>query len=235
MNGFSLMTDQKNIFNQSFEPLLSTSNNIENNDRTDVDNLVESFLKSLNNNIKNNVGNISCQTLNTWDDNMPQITPNDKIIKQKSSWEQYNEELGLPSSIFPESAKKSKVDLIKIDHIDKYETSKELKYSVYLILQKKHVSDQMIVKVSFVLNKNDVNLEREFFNTTKNNFETKIIIEEIVIIGFMIMKGFGIPKSNREKFYDYDGFTDGKIISEKDVIKQLNDKKIEISKNFISN
>lgn len=230
MNGFVKLSDQKNVFNTINEPLIKVDEpNIE-----EVSQLVDMFIQSLNSIVTNEVGDIAAEKLNSWQDNMQPITPDNSIIKKKASWEEYNEELGLPPTIYPESAIKAKVSLIKIDNINKYETLKELKYCVYLILQKNNVTDQMVVKVSFVIDKSDVDLEREFFDKNKNNCETKIIIEEISIIGFMIRTGFGQPKTQRQKFYDYDGFTDGRTISEKDVIKQLNDKKREIEKNFIA-
>lgn len=230
MNAFGLMCDQKNIFNKTHEPLLK-SDPVENKEITK---LVETFIQALNFNVKNNVGDVATEKLNSWADNMPPITANNNIIKKKASWEQYNEELGLPPSIYPEPATRGKINLVKIDGVNKYETTKELKYTVYLILQKENTTDQMVVKISFVIDKEDVNLEREFFDKNKNNFETKIIIEEISIIGFMITKGVGKPRTQREKFYDYEGFSDGRLISEKDVIKQLNDKRREIEKDFVS-
>lgn len=232
MNGFNIMCNQKNIFNKTHEPLLNK--NINEEERNDVNGIINKFIQSLNSIVENKVGSIATQQLNSWQDNLPLVTPDNDIIKKKSSWEQYNEELGLPSTIYPDPAEKSKINLIKIDQINKYETLKELKYSVYLILQKENVTDQMVVKISFVINKEDINLEREFFDKNKNKFETQIVIEEISIIGFLILTGAGKPKTHREKFYDYDGFNEGRMISEKEVIKQLNDKKKQIEKEFIS-
>lgn len=230
LNAFGMMCDQKNIFNKIHDPLIKS----EQIDTNEVNDLVSKFVDQLNVVIDQQIGEIATEKLDSWNDNMPLVNPTNEIIKKKASWEQYNEELGLPDTIYPEPATKSKVKLIKIDSVNKYETLKELKYSVFLIIQKYNVVDQMIVKISFVLDKNDVNLDREFFDEHKNNFETKIVVEEISVIGFMITKGMGKPKTLREQFYDYEGFDEGRIISEKDVIRQLNKKKKEIEKEFIS-
>ncbi len=229
MNAFGLMCEGKNIFNKNYLPLLKSENPSE----SEVNGLANQFINALNLHVKNDVGDIAAQQLNSWNDNMPPIAQDNDILKKKQSWEQYNEELGLPPSIYANPAKREIVNLIKIDNIEKYETSAQLKYVLYLIIQKLNVEDQMIVKVSFVIDKSDINLEREFFDKNKNNFETKIIIEEISIIGFMIKEGIGRSKSQREKFYDYEGFSDGRMISEKDVIRQLNNKRKEIEENFI--
>lgn len=229
LNAFGLMCEQKPIFNKSYLPLLKS----EKTNESEVSGLVDQFVSSLNTHITNDVGDIAAQQLNSWNDNMPPVTASNNIIKKKASWEDYNEELGLPPTIYIDPAAREQVKLLKIDNINKYETSAQLKYCVYLILQKPSVVDQMIVKVSFVIDKNDVDLEREFFDKNKNKFETKIIIEEIATVGFMIKQGSGKPKSQREKFYDYDGFDEGRLISEKDVIRQLNNKRKEIDDNFI--
>lgn len=231
MNAFNLMCDQKNVFNKNFLPLLKNSHAT----LTEVTNIVDQFITTLNENIVKNVDDIAASKLLSWNDNMPPVTNDNDIINTKSSWEKYNKELGLPNSIYQQPAKREKVNLLKIDNIDKYETSDQLKYSIYLILQKPSSIDQMIVKVSFVIDKSDANLEREFFDKNKNSYETKIVIEEISIIGFLIKTGSGKPKTQRQKFYDYDGFSEGRLISEKDVIEQLNKKRKEIEENFVSN
>lgn len=230
MNGFNLMTEQKDVFNRNYEPLLKT----EKPEIGEVSNIVDQFIDSLNEEIMNNVGEVGAEKLNSWADNMQPVTSDNNIIKNNSSWEEYNNELGLPNTIYKNPAKKEKINLVKIDNIDKYETNNQIKYSIYLILQKKNVKDQMVVKVSFVIDKSDIDLERDFFKKNKNNYETKIIVEEISIIGFLIKNGSGKPKTHREKFYDYEGFSEGRLISEKDVIRQLNSKRKEIEENFIS-
>jgi hypothetical protein len=227
MNAFTLLCDQKKAFNKADLPILKA----EEPKKEEVENLVKYFIKELNKTVKNNVSDIAGQKLNSWQDNMP-IT----AVRKDTSWDKFQKELGLPTSIYPEPAEKAGVKLVQIDHTEKMETSSDIRYSTHLILQKKNVEDQIVVKVSFVMDKTDTNLDREFFEKSKNSHATSIIIEEITIEGFMITKGFGEKinsGSSREKFYNFEGFSDGRMISEKEVIRQLNEKKKEIQKNFI--
>ena len=103
-----------------------------------------------------------------------------------------------------------------------------------MILQKKNVKDQMLVRVNFVLTKNDVDLEREFFKKGKDSYETSVLIEEIHVLGFMIRKNTDRPKTARQTLYDFEGLDDGRLISEKEVIRQLKNKRKEIQENYRS-
>lgn len=226
LNAFNLLCEQKKAFNKSDTPILKASNPAE----EEVNKLVTRFVKELNKTIRKDVGDVAGQKLNSWNDNMP-VT---NLRKKDDSWEKYMKDLGLPPSIYPEPANRAQVKLIKIDYIEKLETTNETKYSVHLIIQKKNVTDQMIVKVSFVVDNSDINLDREFFEKGKNGYETSVIIEEISVVGYLIRQGFGnATKTTRQKMTQFEGFSDGRMISDKDVIKQLNDKKREIEKNFI--
>jgi hypothetical protein len=228
IDAFDLMCNQKNMFNNTLEPVKTSKPNI-----SEVEEIINDFINTLNNNILENVNDIAGQKLNSWNENVNPINQYNDILNKNSSWNEYTKELGLPNSIYPEPATKSIVKLINIDNVEKYETSKELKYTIFLIIQKQNVVDQMLVKINFLTEKTDINLEREFFDSNKNTYNTKILIEEITIIGFMILEGSNKSKSQKDKFYNFDEL-DGKLISEKEVIKQLNDKKRQIEKNFIS-
>jgi hypothetical protein len=82
----------------------------------------------------------------------------------------------------------------------------------------------MVVKVSFVIDRSDLNLEREFFSKDKNNYETVVKIEEISVLGFLTNNSFG-TKSSRDKYYNFDKIDDGKMFRDDDIIHMLNDKK----------
>lgn len=233
MNAFNLICNQKRVFNKQDLPIVKVSHPPE----CEIEKIVKRFIKELNKTVKNNVYEVAGQKLTGWDDNMPVTT-----VRKDTSWEKYQKELGLPISIYPEPAEKASVKLIKIDNIEKTETVSDARYAVHLIIQKKNVSDQMIVKVNFVINKCDTNLDREFFEEGKNDYNTSVVIEEISVVGYMIIQGFGRVKTSRETLYEFKGmndgsddrFTDGRLISDEDIIKQLNEKRLEIQKNFIT-
>lgn len=224
LNAFTMLCDQKNVFNKSDVPLLT----VEKVEPKEVDIFITKFIKEVNKTVKNTVGDIAGQKLNSWQDYMPTVT-----AEKEDSWQKFNKKLGLPTSIYPNPAKRAPIKLIKIDHIEKFETTDQTKYNVFLIVQKSNVEDQMIIKISFVVDKKDINLDREFFDKTKNSYSTSVIIEEISVVGFLLKEGMGRPQTDREKFYDFDGFSDGRLIPEKEVIRQLNEKKKQIQENYL--
>lgn len=185
--------------------------------------LVSKFIKEINKTVKNKVSNELSAT--SWIDNMPQ--------KQfESGWDKQQKALGLPTSIFKEPAKKAPIKLVKIDHAEKYETEKEIRYSLFLIIQKKNVQDQLVIKVNFVVDKNDVNMDRDFFSSGKDSFRTTVMLEEISIIGFLTTNKFG-ERTRQDDFYQFDAITDGKMFSQEQIITELNKKKAEYAEEMI--
>lgn len=70
-----------------------------------------------------------------------------------------------------------------------------------MIIQKKNVSDQMIIKTSFVMNNEDTNADRDFFKKN-SNIDLDIKIEEVSVIGFLTDHSYG-SNTPRENFYDF--------------------------------
>jgi hypothetical protein len=202
---------QKPIFNQANVPTRAGKPN---------DKLVKEIVNDFIREVNANIGDIDdFRTKNSgWDELMP-----DK--KVKSGWDKQQEELGLPANIYNEPAKKSKVKLINIEKVEKYETNDETKYVCYFVLEKKNVSDQMIARVSFIINKHSVNEERKFFDKKQNEKPT-ITIEEIFVIGFMTFEGAGgkSDTSNRDDFYNFNQLEKSDMIDQKEISKQLIDK-----------
>lgn len=214
-NAFILMSpNQKEIFNKGDLPI-----KIDEPSYDETKKIVKKFIKEVNRTVKYHVS--SEDGLKNWQNHMT-----DK--KFKSGWDKQQEALGLPTSIYLDPAEKASIKLIKLDHAEKHETDDEIKYVVFLIIQKKNVNDQMLVRVSFVVEKRDLNLDREFFSK-KNSYETSVKIEEIFIIGFLTKQNTKV-KTKREKFYKFDTISDGRMFSRKDIIKELNKKRKEYEK-----
>jgi hypothetical protein len=220
LNAFVLLSpNQKQLFNKSDLPLSHVVDPPSNEFKI----LILDFIKEINKTIKNNITN-EVDISNGWQDNLPE-----KI--HKSGWDKEQETLGLPNSIYKEPAQKAIIKLLKVDKVEKYETDEQIKYSIILIAQKKNVNDQIIFKVSFVLDKNDVNLDREFFDKKKNTYNAIVHVEEISVIGFLTnifnktLKNKCAKSKSRENFYQFDNISDGKMFSQKDIIKVLNQKR----------
>jgi hypothetical protein len=203
----NIAPSQKQIFNQANIPIQFTNPPVE-----EVKSMVKDFMKELNKNIMEVVPDFR-NAHSGWDEVIPEM-------KVQSGWEKQMKALGLPSSLYPEPGKREKAKLIAIDHVEKYETDDEIKYVCYLFLQKKSIKDQMAVKVSFVMNKRETNLDRKFFE--KQELDTQnVIIEEIFILGFLQREGLDKTNKRPDDFYNFKGLENQEILDQKTIIKEL--------------
>lgn len=172
ITAFNNLSQQKELFNPSNLPIEEDTHiKLE-----EIETLVNNFIDELNNNIKNSVPEF--RNKNTgWDEVIE-----DKNVE--SGWARHMRQLGLPPSIYNDSARKAKIELIDIDHYKKVETKDEIRYIVYLFIKKENVDDQLLVKISFLIRKDDVNIDRNFFKDTDIAIERPVIIETIFVIGY---------------------------------------------------
>jgi hypothetical protein len=209
----NIAPDQKPKFNLSMFPEKKVDVNIE-----QVKPLIESFIKQLNHNIKYEVSEYQ-QPNNGWDE-MQQSKPN-----ENDGFRKQMRKLGLAESLYIEPKTKAKVRLIKIDNVEKYATEEQLRFVVHLILQKVNVEDQMVVKVSFVMDNKDVNLERNFFKFTdagQKQQNVNVMIEQIFILGYLSGSGAGAV----DDFYNFSSLKQDQngITDPEEIIKELNKK-----------
>ena len=202
---------QKQIFNIANLPLEFT-----NPKKSETFKLIDDFIKQVNKNIETEVPDY--RKANTgWDE---------PIVDQKleTGWEREMKNLGLPTSLYPDPAKKSPIKLIKLDHVEKYETDDEIRYICYLFIKKNDnsVKDILIIRVSFVLDKKIINEDRLFFNQRPT--ETSIVLEEIFVVGFMTNKGVGRDNQLRDSFYNFSDLEKDGMLDDSKIIKQLNKK-----------
>jgi len=212
LNAFNLLVpNQKQLFNRSDLPIINTSTP----SNKEIKNLVKNFISETNKTLDRNVGD-ALLTRN-WKDNY-----GEKDFE--SGWDKQMKKLGLPSSIYTKPAKKSHIKLIKIENKERLETEDEIRYVIVMIVQKHNVDDQMIVKVNFQIDKQDVNIERTFFENP--NKDTIVKIEDVFVMGFMTKNSFG-KQSIKNEYYDFGGITDGRMFSQKEIMKELNKKRKE--------
>jgi len=182
--------------------------------KSETKNLLRAFVKTLNRNIKNNIKNEA--DLNYGWKN---VMPNSNI---ESGWQKQLKELGLPEDIYGKNAKKSSVRIIKIDRVDKFETKDQVRIDVYLVMQKLNVSDQMVTKVSFVMDKDDLNMDRNFFKKNKD-VDLNVHIESIFIVGYLTDQSYG-SKRNYFDFYTFENIEKDNIMDQEEIFKQLRQK-----------
>lgn len=211
-NAFNIIVpNQRQVFNRSDKPLVEESVP----EVKEVKRLIGSFIKEVNKIVDEKIKPEI--ELTGWNNALP-----DKKIK--SGWEKQQESLGLPTSLYTDDMDKGPIKLVKIDHLEKYSTDDQIRYVAFLIVKKKNVDDQMVLRVSFVLDTKDVNLDREFFDEEKSVYESAVIIEEVFVIGFLTRSSYG-RNSALQQLQNYDGITNNGITNEKEVMNQLVKKK----------
>lgn len=198
------------LFNRSNQPVNSVALK-----KSEIKNLLRAFVKTLNRNIKNNIKNEA-----NLDYGWKNVIPN-KTVKE-TGWEKQMIALGLPPNIYDETAKKSSVRVIRIDRVDRFETESQIRIDIYMIIQKINVSDQMVLKVSFVMDKNDLNADRDFF---KNNpdIDLNIHVEQVAIIGYLTDQSYGSTK-NYFDFYSFENVEKDNIMDQHEIFRQLRKK-----------
>ena len=184
----NIAPDQRPIFNRSVLPVKQIDV-----DPEQVKPLIKAFVENVNESVKNDVSEYVIDKTG-WDELAPEN-------EGKSGWDKQQQKLGLPGSIYSKPAGRAKIKLIKIDKVDKFATTEQVNFIVYMIIQKKNVSDQMIIKTSFVMNNEDTNADRDFFKKN-SNIDLDIKIEEVAVIGFLTDHSYG-SNTPRENFYDF--------------------------------
>jgi len=201
--------DQRPIFNRSVLPVKQIDVNPK-----EVKSLVKAFIKRVNDTVKYIITD-ELKANSGWDELSPEK-------KEQDGWKKQMRDLGLPDDLYLSPAKRAKVKLIKIDQVQKFATEEQLNYIVYMILQKKNAQDQMIVKVSYIMNNIDMNTDRQF---NKDGYEVNldVKIEEIAIIGFLTDHQYG-DTTNRKDFYQFENIEKDDMMDPELILQQLKDK-----------
>jgi hypothetical protein len=212
------LTPNKEMFNHGFLPVRESDPDMQN-----INELVELFMGMLNQDVQNNVSEY-LHTNSGWNDM-------GKRKRIKSGFEEQMEELGLPGSLYNEPASKAPVNLIKIDKAEQYNTDDQIRFIAYIVVQKENVKDQMVLKVQFFLEREDLRSggdHRAQFFDKKMDENGKlltgqdavpdldpiknVVIEQVFILGYLTNESK--PKSKMDRFHDYkniqrtDGTTD---------------------------
>jgi hypothetical protein len=203
--------DQRPYFNRSMLPVRQAQ--IE---PISVKPMVKEFIKRINEDIKVNVyEQVTSQT--GWDEYAEERKP--KI----DGWGKQMKQLGLPESLWDHPACKNKLRLIKIDAVEKFITEEQINIIIHMIVQKKNVDDQMIIRVSYIMDNVDINAERNF---NKDNVapEYNIRIEQIYVIGYLTDYRYGDTNTNRKDFYEFVNIEKDDMIDQDLIIKTLKEK-----------
>lgn len=214
MNAFNLVAPaQKQIFNIAGLPVQFTTPG-----DTEIRPLIKSFITEVNRCVKIQVDDFITPN-SGWDEMQPER-------RMRSGWEKHQEALGLPTNIYREPAGKARIKLISIDRVEKYETGEQTRYVCYLIVQKRNVDEQMVIRISFVINKCSINDDRKLLNNESEVSESSsqdVKIEEIFVIGFMTDHSYG-AESRLDDFYNFENIEKDGIIDQQAILAQLKQK-----------
>ncbi len=202
------------VFNRSSEPVKFTP--LENKQG---DQMVEVFINQLNIVMKDKIKDIVSME-NGWQN----IQENPSV---ESGWEKQMKKLGVPSNIYDKGTKKAVIRLIKVDKVDMFETDSQIKYDIYCIIQKDGSYDQMVIKVGFIMDRNDMNEDRNFFNDN-NTVDLNVHVESIFVVGYMTNHSYGSQNKNvRQDFYTFENIEKNGMMDDAEVIKQLKKKYLD--------
>ena len=205
----NMVPSNKQVFNIENRPLDYSEPNME-----EIKGLVRSFVSEVNNNLSNLTS--AERNPNTgWDE--PLVDKN-----MQSGWEKQYEQLGIPTSLYPEPLGVQKVKTIAVRKIQKYEIDTEAKYTCIIILQKMKAKEQMVVKVSFVIDKSVLSDENGYL--VNNIIDLPVVIENIFIDGFLSNSGHDTDKQYsllRNKYYDLNDMEYNNLINNDEIHQQL--------------
>lgn len=212
INAFQiLLPQQKQLFNRGNVPLTKVTVP----ETEEIKPFVKNFIKEVNKTLDKHVKNE--YIAKDWKNNYSEK-------KYDDGWAKQQEKIGIPGSIHSKPAEKTHIELVKVKHAEKRETEDEIQYIIYLIVKKTNVDDQMSLKVSFQCNKQDYDIERDFFDKGKNTYETLVKIEDIYVEGYLTKSSLG-NHSVKAQYHNFDGITDGRMFSQQDILKELNKKR----------
>lgn len=208
------LTPQKELFNMGFLPVKEVEP-----DPGNIKELVKLFIDRVNDEVEHRVS----EYLNPnsgWNDQ-------GKRKKIKSGFEEQMEELGLPGDLYTQPADKEKIRLVKIDKAEQHMTDDQIRFIAHIVVQKKNVKDQMVLKVLFFMEKEDLKnggdhaasfFDKSLVNQTENGSQDSdlnsiVIIEQVFTVGFL--SDTGTAQTRMDKFYDY-----GDVMNQNGVIDQ---------------
>ena len=170
----NIVPSQKQLFNMANIPLKYSEPN-----KNEVRGLIIGFIGNINTYIKNDVNFVRDQNTG-WDEPLENPTV-------ESGWDQVQKSLGLQPTLYNKSIGQTGIKLISVEKVQKYETEDEIKYACVIIIEKIDSDEQMLFKVSFVIDKKLLHDENRFFSV--QNAELNVVVEEIYIEGYLSDNG----------------------------------------------
>lgn len=206
----NMVPSHKQLFNISNQPV-----KYEEPPEQEAYELVRDFILDLNENVLNTPNFLNANS--GWDEPLQQELPD-------SGWEKQRKHLGLSPSLYKKPAERAPLKLIDIQRVQRYDTESEARIVVHMILQKETSKDQIVLTVSFMIDKNNLHDENNF-GKNKYKSEVNVFIEEIFVEGFLSNEGEDmrvLKELTKSKEADFIGLEGNQITPNEVVIDELN-------------
>lgn len=234
---YSVCPDQKIIFNLQSLPVTTIMYDLRKELPPVVKKLIDNFIIKLNNSIKTLPE--STDILNTYNNYLP-MTANLKKYVQDKGINKFYKDIGVDYNLYADTPPNAPIELIRVLGARREFTEAETKYIISFVIKKvlESVSDQMKITVHFVLKNDPLEADNMFSKTITPKLTQQVAIEFIFTDGFYTSDynadydcyGNGEKNKNAgnndgdDNFYSFDALGKDTMVSDNEVITQLNKK-----------
>jgi hypothetical protein len=234
---YSISPDQKILFNLQSLPVTTVLYDLKKELPPVIKKLIDNFIIKLNNSIKTLPESVDI--LNTYNNYLP-MTANLKKYVQDKGINKFYKDIGVDYNLYADTPPNAPVELIRILGARREFTEAETKYIITFAIKKvlKSVSDQMKITVHFVLKNDPMEADNMFSKTITPRLTQQIAIEFIFTDGYYTNDynaeydcyGNGEKAKNignndgDDNFYSFDALGKDTMVSDNEVITQLNKK-----------
>ena len=234
---YSISPDQKIIFNLQSLPVTTVMYDLRKELPPVIKKLIDNFIIKLNGAIKTLPESVDI--LNTYNNYLP-MTANLKKYVQDKGINKFYKDIGVDYNLYADTPPNAPVELIRIVGARREFTEAETKYIISFVIKKvlESVTDQMKITVHFVLKNDPLEADNMFSKTITPRLTQQIAIEFIFTDGYYTNDynadydcyGTGEKTKNvgnndgDDNFYSFDALGKDTLISDNEVITQLNKK-----------
>lgn len=234
---YSICPDQKIIFNIQSLPVTTVMYDLRKELPPSIIKLINNFITKLNNTIKSLPESVDI--LNSYNNYLP-MTANLKKYTQDKGINKFYKDIGVDYNLYPDTPPNASVELIRILGARREFTESETKYIISFAIKKnlKSVSDQMKLTVHFVIKNDPFEADNMFSKTAIPKLTQQVAIEFIFTDGYYTndynvdydcyqndVKTKNVANNDGDdNFYSFDALNKDTMISDNQVITELNKK-----------
>lgn len=234
---YSISPDQKILFNLQSLPVTTVMYDLRKELPPAVKKLIDNFIIKLNNSIKSLPESVDI--LNTYNNYLP-MTANLKKYVQDKGINKFYKDIGVDYNLYADTPPNAPVELIRVLGARREFTEAETKYVISIAIKKvlESVTDQMKITIHFVLKNDPLEADNMFSKTITPRLTQQVAIEFIFTDGYYTNDynadydcyGNGEKTKNignndgDDNFYSFDALAKDTMVSDNEVITQLNKK-----------